>query len=307
MNDRQLQSFLVAARSRSFTQAAQELYITPTALIQQIRLLEDSIGFSLFHRTARGIQLTEAGCSFRETAETIMEIYREGINRGQNIARAQKGTLRIGLSVEDTPPFLIELCDLFRAKYPQIRLHFVRSRFECQIKDCVSDLFELFFFTQVNTLKEARLDFTPLYADETYLVMGKKHRLAGRESVTLEELEGETLYVEEMYEEREDSMLKAIRDKQLDIVIDNRPYDSSILLNISLEGGIMPSPKSWISNYVPPLAAVKLEGFSRMYGIAHQRTAGVCAQAFLQFAQEYFQKKPELCVPTAPAPSENIP
>src|SRR5262249_52045346 len=56
-----LKSFAVAARHLSFTRAASELSVTPAAVGQQVRLLEDHLGVRLFERRSRALELTEAG------------------------------------------------------------------------------------------------------------------------------------------------------------------------------------------------------------------------------------------------------
>lgn len=56
----QLDTFLRVADAGSFSKAAEEMYITPTAVIKQINLLEGSLGVMLFIRTHRGLHLTEA-------------------------------------------------------------------------------------------------------------------------------------------------------------------------------------------------------------------------------------------------------
>ena len=59
-----LETFLVVADSSSFSKASQKLFISPTAVIKQINLLENEIGFPLFYRDNKGITLTDAGKSF---------------------------------------------------------------------------------------------------------------------------------------------------------------------------------------------------------------------------------------------------
>lgn len=61
LHNRLLDAFAACARSGSFTQAAQQLFISPTALIKQINQLEDGLGVKLFLRTPKGLVLTEAG------------------------------------------------------------------------------------------------------------------------------------------------------------------------------------------------------------------------------------------------------
>ena len=56
-----LKSFAVAARHLSFTRAADELSVTPAAVGQQVRLLEDHLGVRLFERRSRALRLTPAG------------------------------------------------------------------------------------------------------------------------------------------------------------------------------------------------------------------------------------------------------
>ncbi|KFE57631.1 LysR substrate-binding domain-containing protein [Pseudomonas syringae] len=56
-----LQVFACAARHLSFTRCAEELHVTPGAISQQMRQLEERLGFALFHRVARGLELTAEG------------------------------------------------------------------------------------------------------------------------------------------------------------------------------------------------------------------------------------------------------
>ncbi|WP_426140893.1 LysR substrate-binding domain-containing protein [Pseudomonas sp. DWP3-1-2] len=56
-----LQVFACAARHLSFTRCADELHVTPGAISQQMRQLEERLGFALFHRVGRGLELTAEG------------------------------------------------------------------------------------------------------------------------------------------------------------------------------------------------------------------------------------------------------
>ena len=61
MNRNQLKYFVAAAESRSFTKAAEQFYISQTAITQQIRLLEEALGCPLFDRSTRPVSLTPRG------------------------------------------------------------------------------------------------------------------------------------------------------------------------------------------------------------------------------------------------------
>ena len=68
----QIETFIKVADAGSFNKAAEELYITPTAVIKQINLLESSLNLVLFERTHRGLILTNAGKSLYQDAKYVL-------------------------------------------------------------------------------------------------------------------------------------------------------------------------------------------------------------------------------------------
>ena len=96
MNTNQLRYFVTAAECRSFTKAADQFYITQTAITQQIRALEDSLGVPLFDRSSRPISLTPAGSAFLSDARSILGRIDQAVNRIQEVSTGMVGTLRIG-------------------------------------------------------------------------------------------------------------------------------------------------------------------------------------------------------------------
>ena len=73
MYNPQLETFIRVADAGSFNKAAEESFITPTAVIKQINLLEDSLGVKLFDRTHRGLHLTKAGHSLYQDSKYIIQ------------------------------------------------------------------------------------------------------------------------------------------------------------------------------------------------------------------------------------------
>jgi len=88
-----LHAFVVAARHGSFSKAADELHVTPAAVSQQIRALEDQLGVQLFHRLNRGLALTDSGRAglgqlkdgFQSITQAIESIKSGGQQRDLNI------------------------------------------------------------------------------------------------------------------------------------------------------------------------------------------------------------------------------
>lgn len=71
MYNPQLETFIRVADAGSFNKAAEELFISPPAVIKQINLLEAQLGLTLFVRTHRGLKLTEAGKSRKQENHSI--------------------------------------------------------------------------------------------------------------------------------------------------------------------------------------------------------------------------------------------
>ena len=67
-----IETFIKVANAGSFNKAAEEMYITPTAVIKQINLLEGSLEVTMFERTHRGLILTKAGKSLYQDAKYII-------------------------------------------------------------------------------------------------------------------------------------------------------------------------------------------------------------------------------------------
>lgn len=110
MYNPQLETFLRVADAGSFNKAAEESFITPTAVIKQINLLEDSLGVKLFERSHRGLTLTKAGRSVYQDAKYIIQYCRDSITRAKNAMQKDSNIIRIGSS-PITPPaqLLMEL------------------------------------------------------------------------------------------------------------------------------------------------------------------------------------------------------
>ena len=96
MSIHRLPVFMAAARNLNFTRAAEELCISQTAVSQQIKQLEQEIGFTLFVRSKRGVQLTPAGEAYYRCFEKISAQYNNAVALGEKIASGQETDLRIG-------------------------------------------------------------------------------------------------------------------------------------------------------------------------------------------------------------------
>lgn len=109
MYNPQLETFLRVADAGSFHKAAEELYISPPAVIKQINLLESSLNVTLFERTHRGLILTKAGRSFYQDAKYVIQYCRDSITRARNAMMEDDNLIRIGVSAMTPAQILLEL------------------------------------------------------------------------------------------------------------------------------------------------------------------------------------------------------
>jgi LysR family glycine cleavage system transcriptional activator len=115
-----LRAFEVAARLESFSRAADALSVTPGAISQQIRQLEEHVGTQLFERQGRGMVLTEAG---RAAAPVIAEAF-GALERGAALMR--QPVMRRSLTVSVAPSFagkwLAPRLHRFQALHPNVEV-----------------------------------------------------------------------------------------------------------------------------------------------------------------------------------------
>lgn len=127
MELRQLRYFVVVARHRHVTRAAEALHVTQPALSQQIRRLETELGVALLHRTPRGVELTSAGDELLARAESILAEV-EGLVAGMDAhAGASRGMARVGAPIGD-PVDLPDALASFGTEHPGIGLTLRHTR-----------------------------------------------------------------------------------------------------------------------------------------------------------------------------------
>lgn len=125
MYNPQLETFLRVADAGSFNKAAEESFITPTAVIKQINLLEASLNVQLFERTHRGIVLTKAGKSLYQDAKYVIQYSKEAVIRAQNAMQENTDVIRIGTSPMTPVQFLMQLWPKIQENCPGMKFQIV--------------------------------------------------------------------------------------------------------------------------------------------------------------------------------------
>ena len=116
-----LRGFEAAGRRLSFTLAAQELYVTQSALSRQVKALEDALGTSLFERRHRALALTVAGAAFHRSISEALDALASAADRVRGGARSPGLTLSTTVSFASL--WMIPRLASFREAHPEVEVY----------------------------------------------------------------------------------------------------------------------------------------------------------------------------------------
>ncbi len=115
-------AFYAAAQCRSFSEAAQRLYIGQPAVSASIQHLEEQLGTALFYRSSRGITLTPQGQILLSYVSKAFSYLESGEDKLRDVLGLRDGVLRIGASDMTLRFYLLHYLQAFHAVYPGVRL-----------------------------------------------------------------------------------------------------------------------------------------------------------------------------------------
>jgi DNA-binding transcriptional LysR family regulator len=122
MELRHLRYFVAVAEELHFGRAATRLSIVQPSLSQQIRQLEDELGFPLFQRTKRSVELTEAGKVFLSAARDVLAQVQEAKRSAQRAYRGEVGRLVVGYTSSSTYDLLPMMLRVYRERFPHVEI-----------------------------------------------------------------------------------------------------------------------------------------------------------------------------------------
>lgn len=191
MNDHQLTYFVVSAQERSFTRAAQKLFVSQSAITQQIKALEAEVGCTLFARGSRGISLTREGETLYTYAQSVLRTWRDA--KAALSESATPDTLHVGYQGYMQNELLPKISRLMRREHPEIAVKYVRYRLSIAEQAMKDDGADLFLSDKRLLWAQSGLHFMPLYMERHYLVMPAEHPLAGAATLSMTQLQAEVL------------------------------------------------------------------------------------------------------------------
>lgn len=292
MYNPQLETFLRVADAGSFNKAAEEAYITATAVIKQINLLEDSLGVKLFERTHRGLILTKAGKSLYQDAKYIIQYCKDSVTRAKNAMQEDNAVIRIGTSPMTPAQLLMQIWPQIQEQCPDLKFQIVPYENTPEnAREILANLGKnidvvggIFDETMLDLRRCAGLELSR----EPFCCAGSiHHRLAAKDKLQIQDLYGENLllihrdwshYVDQL---RDDLW----RNHPQIQIVDFDFYNTDIFNRCENSYDVLLAIPGW-ANVHPLLKVIPVEwDYSIPYGLLHSPHPSESVKRFLLAAQ----------------------
>ena len=293
MYNPQLNTFLKVAEKGSFNRAAEELFVSASAVIQQINSLERELGVTLFLRSRRGLRLTAAG-------DYLFSELPEFIQRGEQIRSrlreldSQKPCIVVGTSVEEKCRLLYDLWILFTPGNTRcdIRLEVAQNRLEmprqAQLVESVLD----------GAAWQKDWQFLEFFRSPLCCAVVRDHPLARKKRITLQELREHGLVFIDRSANRESDRLREVLIRE-GIPFESRPeWYGSLVWEVSIQKRILLVPSCW-NDIIVDLVLVPCEiDVPVPYGFFYREPVSEPLGEFLEFVRGVYNgTDPDAIVP----------
>ena len=189
MDIRHLKYFLEVARQKSFTRAAETLHVSQSAISKMIKDLEEELGFFLFNRSSKQIQLTDTGETFLLHAQEVVTLFNNLSVEVESAAKLDKGKVVIGLPPITGSTRFAQLLGEFKKKYQQIDIalfEYGSKTIELGIQDGSIDIGIICNLPDSNAYHSFALSNDPLW-----VIASPEHHISRLSEVGLAELSNE--------------------------------------------------------------------------------------------------------------------
>ena len=296
MYNPQLETFIRVADAGSFNKAAEESFITPTAVIKQINLLENSLDVKLFERTHRGLTLTKAGKSLYQDTKYIIQYCRDSVTRAKNAMQEDTNIIRIGSSPMTPAQLLMQIWPKIQEHCPDIKFQIIP--FENTPENAREILANLGKNIDVvgGIFDETMLSFRncaglQLSREPLCCAVSIHHRLAAKDKLLIEDLYGENLLMmRREWSHYVDQLRDDLQQNHGQIhIVDFEFYNMSIFNRCENSNDVLLAIPGWASVH-PLLKVIPVEwDHSIPYGLLHSPHPSETVKRFLAAVQAAMQ------------------
>lgn len=177
MDLKQLEYIIQIAEENNITKAAEKLFITQSALNQQLLKLEKELGTQLFVRSRSNWHLTPAGAIYVENAKNILHIKKETYNQINDLLEIKEGKLTIGLTPERGTDMFASIYPIFYKRYPKVKIEPLEMPVKKQQYEIAQGNLDIGFVT-LQDFQKTKDVYIPICSEEIILGVPSSHPLA---------------------------------------------------------------------------------------------------------------------------------
>jgi len=285
MNISDLQAFITVAEHKSFSLAAEVLFLTQPAVSKRIAALEQELGSKLFDRIGRTTDLTEAGRSLQEHAQRILAEVEDSRRAIANLESEIKGQLKLATSHHIGLHRLPKVLKGFILQYPdvQLDLSFMDSEQGCRAVEQGEQELALITLPPEGSTS---LEMIEAWTDRLVLTVSPSHPLAQEEKITAEVLARYPAILP-----ARGTYTRNLIDQQLQLPAINTKlethYLETIKMMVSVGMGWSLWPDNMIEDELKPKQGSHIAVERKLGIVRHpQRTLSNAAKAFIKLVQQ---------------------
>lgn len=290
---RQIQYYIAVVDHKSFTEAADACHISQSAISQQIKALEDELGFELLVRKNRSFELTPAGKYFYENSAGILKQVQKVCEESRKIALDEKASIRLGyLKNYGGHEFQMAIAQ-FAKKYPNVDIHIFAGTHEELYERLVDESVDL-------VLNDQRRAFSDVYNNlvlteqKCFIEVPSGSFYSSLERITVEELNESAciLVTSAGQEETDKEFYRDILGFSGQYVISYSLEEARMLMlagkgYLPIEGNFDRMPSSVITRV--PLFRKDQQAYRRYCAFWKQDNSGYYIEEFADILEKHFQ------------------
>ena len=297
MYNKYLEIFIEVADTGSFSKAAEKLYISSTAIMKQMNLMEQELGLSLLIRTNHGVSLTEAGKEIYKDAKIIIDYTNRSIKKAKKLQNKNTHFITIGTSLICPCKPLLDIWYQINDRYPDFKIKILP--FEENHTNILNTLnsngtpldFIVSPCDSHDWLKN--FDFFKLGDYKFCIAVPISHPLAKKDSISFEDLSGEKVTAITTGDSKQNQdILNKIKTICKDVEIFDAPffYDIDVFNRCEESGSFLVTLECW-KDVHPAFKTIPLSsGETIPYGILYSKTPTDDASKFLNIIKEVVNK-----------------
>lgn len=285
-----LDTFLIVANCGSFSKAAEYLYVTPSAVIQQINALESKLNVTLFSRSNKGVALTKQGAYLKSACVGFIKTGQDIQDRLRTMQDSEF-SLTLGTSLHEKCRVFYDFWVRFtqREENYKVQLQTIDTRFPLSS--------EIDFVEAIRTDApwQSALEYYELCKSPYGIAAAKDHPLNAKTTLTSEDIRPYTVILQRQEGSREN--LSWIREWLHEHKIQSEErsgFDGDVVWDASIKKQLLVIPLCFRDILFDMDIKPVNWDFSVSYGLFYQSAPSALSQKFLEFVRQYHQQHPEI-------------